>query len=108
MIIAVLALLINACGGVPASPGASGGATASSGASAAAGAPKPGGSITVAIEGEPASMDPAFDYDFVSGLAVSSVTEPLLKFCENDKKLCPNLAESYVCLLYTSPSPRDS
>ena len=96
MIIVDLALLINACGGVPASPGASGGATASSGASAAAGAPKPGGSITVAIEGEPASMDPAFDYDFVSGLAVDSVTEPLLKFCENDKKLCPNLAESYV------------
>ncbi|MEJ7697893.1 MAG: ABC transporter substrate-binding protein [Candidatus Limnocylindrales bacterium] len=63
---------------------------------AAAGAPELGGSITVAIEGEPASMDPAFDYDFVSGLAVDSVTEPLLKFCENDKKLCPNLAESYV------------
>ncbi len=62
----------------------------------AAGGPKKGGSITVAIEGEPASMDPAFDYDFVSGLSVSSITEGLLKFCENDTKLCPNLAESYT------------
>lgn len=58
--------------------------------------PKQGGSITVAIEGEPASLDPAFDYDFVSGLAVSSITEGLLKFCENDTKLCPNLAESWT------------
>ena len=41
-------------------------------------------------------MDPAFDYDFVSGLAVDSITEPLLKFCENDTKLCPNLAESWT------------
>lgn len=55
-----------------------------------------GGSITVAIEGEPASVDPAFDYDFVSGLAVSSITEGLLVFCENDTKLCPQLAESWT------------
>ena len=41
-------------------------------------------------------MDPAFDYDFVSGLAVDSITEPLLKFCDNDTKLCPNLAESWT------------
>jgi len=98
----VLALLVSACGGSTASPSsssvASGGAAASGGAvsSAGAGTPKIGGSITVAIEGEPASMDPAFSYDFVSGLAVGSVTEPLLKFCENDTKLCPNLAESWT------------
>ena len=86
----VLALLVGACGGSSASP------SANSDASAGAGTPKKGGSITVAVEGEPASMDPAFDYDFVSGLAVASVTEPLLKFCENDTKLCPNLAESWT------------
>lgn len=89
-VIVVLALLVSACGGSSVSPGAS------SDVSAGSGTPKLGGSITVAIEGEPASMDPAFDYDFVSGLAVSSVTEPLLKFCENDQKLCPNLAESWT------------
>jgi len=49
-----------------------------------------------AIEGEPTSLDPAFDYDFVSGLATSSITEPLLIFCEEDTKVCPNLAESYT------------
>jgi peptide/nickel transport system substrate-binding protein len=57
--------------------------------------PKMGGSITVAVEGEPASVDPAFDYDFVSGFATSSITEPLLKFCENDTKLCPHLATDW-------------
>ena len=89
-VIVVLALIVGACGGSSTSP------AASAEASAGAGAPKQGGSITVAIEGEPASMDPAFDYDFVSGLAVDSVTEPLIKFCENDQKLCPNLAESWT------------
>ena len=86
----VLALLASACGGSNASQ------SPTSDASGGAGTPKTGGSITVAIEGEPASMDPAFDYDFVSGIAVSSMTEPLLKFCENDQKLCPNLAESWT------------
>jgi peptide/nickel transport system substrate-binding protein len=97
----LLALLASAC--TPAAsqaPGATGPAAtgpASTGpAATTAAGPKKGGSITVAIEGEPASMDPAFDYDFVSGLAVSSMTEGLLKFCENDTKLCPNLAESYT------------
>lgn len=89
-LIVVLALLAGACGGSSASPGAS------SEASAGSGQPKLGGSITVAVEGEPASMDPAFDYDFVSGIAVSSLTEPLLKFCNQDKELCPNLAESWT------------
>lgn len=89
-IFVVLALLVGACGGSTASPSAGGDA------SGGAGTPKQGGSIVVAVEGEPASMDPAFDYDFVSGLAVGSVTEPLLKFCENDQKLCPNLAESWT------------
>jgi peptide/nickel transport system substrate-binding protein len=55
-----------------------------------------GGSITTAVEGEPASMDPAFDYDFVSGLAVDSITEAPLKFCEDDTKLCPNLASAWT------------
>ena len=44
--------------------------------------PRTGGSIVVAIESEPTSLDPAFDYDFVSGYATDSITEPLLKFCE--------------------------
>ena len=94
---AVLALLVAACSGSSeAAPSASGSAEASSAASADAGTPKTGGKITVAIEGEPTSVDPAFDYDFVSGLATSSITEPLLVFCENDTKLCPNLAESWT------------
>jgi len=83
----VLALLVSACG-TSASP--------SPGSPGSDGTPKQGGSITIAIEGEPASMDPAFDYDFVSGIAVSSMTEGLLKFCENDTKLCPSLAESWT------------
>lgn len=95
--VVLAALVATACSPTASTPpGASSGASSSPGASGAAGGPKKGGSITVAIEGEPASMDPAFDYDFVSGLAVSSVTEGLLKFCENDTKLCPNLAESYT------------
>ena len=61
-----------------------------------AGTPKQGGKITAAIEGEPTSVDPAFDYDFVSGLATSSITEPLLIFCKQDTSLCPNLAESWT------------
>ncbi|MBA2381316.1 MAG: ABC transporter substrate-binding protein, partial [Chloroflexi bacterium] len=100
-LITVIAILVGACGGtavsspasgVPGVPGVSG---VAGGSGAPSSAPKMGGSITVAVEGEPASMDPAFDYDFVSGLAVGSVTEPLLKFCEKDTKLCPNLAESW-------------
>jgi peptide/nickel transport system substrate-binding protein len=58
--------------------------------------PRMGGSITVAVEGEPASVDPAFDYDFVSGFATSSISEPLLKFCENDTALCPHLATDWT------------
>jgi peptide/nickel transport system substrate-binding protein len=60
------------------------------------GEPQVGGSITVAVEGEPASVDPAFDYDFVSGFATSSITEPLLRFCENDTALCPHLATDWT------------
>ena len=41
--------------------------------------PQMGGSITVAVEGEPASVDPAFDYDFISGYATIAV---LLKFLQ--------------------------
>ena len=58
--------------------------------------PQMGGSIVAVIEGEPTSVDPAFDYDFVSGLATSSITEPLLKFCEGDTALCPNLASDWT------------
>lgn len=100
--VVVLALAAMACSptatqapGATTGPGATQPGATQPGGTVSAG-PKKGGSITVAIEGEPASMDPAFDYDFVSGLAVSSVTEGLLKFCENDTKLCPNLAESYT------------
>ena len=105
---AVVALIASACGGSSATPapasetpsqdgGTATGAPASQPAeSQAAGTPKMGGKITTAIEGEPASVDPAFDYDFVSGLATSSITEPLLVFCEQDTKVCPNLAESYT------------
>ncbi len=89
-LVVVLALVVGGCGASSVVP------SASSDASTEAGAPKLGGSIVVAVEGEPASMDPAFDYDFVSGLAVGSVTEPLLKFCNNDQELCPNLAESWT------------
>jgi peptide/nickel transport system substrate-binding protein len=65
-------------------------------AAAVAQEPQEGGSIVVAIESEPTSVDPAFDYDFVSGYATSSITEPLLKFCENDTALCPNLATDWT------------
>ena len=58
--------------------------------------PTTGGSIVAAIEGEPTSVDPAFDYDFVSGLATSSITEALLVFCEDDTQLCPNLATEWT------------
>jgi peptide/nickel transport system substrate-binding protein len=58
--------------------------------------PQMGGSIVAVVEGEPTSVDPAFDYDFVSGLATSSITEPLLKFCEGDTALCPNLATDWT------------
>ena len=58
--------------------------------------PQMGGSIVAVVEGEPTSVDPAFDYDFVSGLATSSITEPLLVFCEGDTALCPNLATDWT------------
>ncbi len=58
--------------------------------------PQMGGSLVAVIEGEPTSVDPAFDYDFVSGLATSSITEPLIKFCEGDTQLCPNLATDWT------------
>ena len=104
----VIAIVAAACGGTaattaPSNGGASTSAPASAGATAGAatagptpaGGPKQGGKLVAAIEGEPTSLDPAFDYDFVSGLATSSITEPLLVFCENDQKLCPNLAEAW-------------
>lgn len=100
VLVAVVAILATACGGSSATPAPSGAAPADGGAATSApsvaGTPKQGGSITTAIEGEPTSVDPAFDYDFVSGLATSSITEPLLVFCEQDTKVCPNLAESYT------------
>ena len=94
----VMALVASACSSAPSqAPGASQGpGTTQAPVGTGTAGPKKGGSITAAIEGEPASMDPAFDYDFVSGLAVASVTEGLLKFCENDTKLCPSLAESWT------------
>ncbi|MEI7744718.1 MAG: ABC transporter substrate-binding protein [Chloroflexota bacterium] len=104
-VVAVMALIATACGGssatpapTPAATGAapSDGGGATSAPASAPGTPTMGGKIVTAIEGEPASVDPAFDYDFVSGLATSSITEPLLIFCENDTKVCPNLAESYT------------
>ena len=86
---AAILIVVAACGGSPAT-------NAPSGGSGDAGTPKQGGKITAAIEGEPTSVDPAFDYDFVSGLATSSITEPLLIFCKQDTALCPNLAESWT------------
>ncbi len=100
----VIAIVAAACGGTTATTAPSGGgvstpAPATAGAATAgptpAGGPKQGGKLVAAIEGEPTSVDPAFDYDFVSGLATSSISEPLLVFCENDQKLCPNLAEAW-------------
>jgi peptide/nickel transport system substrate-binding protein len=87
--LAAILIVVAACGGAPAT-------SAPSGAAGDAGTPKQGGKITAAIEGEPTSLDPAFDYDFVSGLATSSITEPLLIFCKDDTSLCPNLAESWT------------
>ncbi len=102
-LLAVMTIVASACGGSSTTPAPSeaapsdgGTATQAPAESQAAGTPKMGGKITTAIEGEPASVDPAFDYDFVSGLATSSITEPLLIFCEQDTKVCPNLAESYT------------
>ncbi len=106
-LIATIAIVATACGSSTATPAPTGAAptAAPTGAApsdsaqpsaTAAGQPKMGGKIVTAIEGEPASVDPAFDYDFVSGLATSSITEPLLVFCEKDTKVCPNLAESYT------------
>jgi peptide/nickel transport system substrate-binding protein len=86
-----IAIIVGACGGSSATPTPS-----TAGGGGDTGSPKQGGSIVAAIEGEPTSVDPAFDYDFVSGLATSSITEPLLVFCEEDTQLCPNLAESWT------------
>jgi peptide/nickel transport system substrate-binding protein len=101
-LVAAVAILASACGQpqATAEPAASSPASQPSAAPVTAaptqaGGPTQGGSIVAAIEGEPASVDPAFDYDFVSGLATSSITEPLLVFCEQDTKLCPNLAEAW-------------
>lgn len=94
-VIATLAILTTACGGPTASSAPSDGGASAAPATPASG-PTQGGKLVAAIEGEPTSLDPAFDYDFVSGLATSSITEPLLVFCENDTTLCPNLAESWT------------
>jgi peptide/nickel transport system substrate-binding protein len=88
-------IVATACGGSTATSAPPDGGTSAAPATPGAG-PAQGGSIVTAIEGEPTSVDPAFDYDFVSGLATSSITEPLLVFCENDTSLCPNLAESWT------------
>jgi peptide/nickel transport system substrate-binding protein len=88
---AAISIVAAACGSTTTTP-----VPSSGGSGGDAGTPKQGGSIVAAIEGEPTSLDPAFDYDFVSGLATSSITEPLLIFCEQDTKVCPNLAESWT------------
>jgi peptide/nickel transport system substrate-binding protein len=109
VLVSVVAIVAAACGGstattAPSTGGTSSSAPASAGAATAgpatagptpAGGPTQGGKLVAAIEGEPTSVDPAFDYDFVSGLATSSITEPLLVFCKDDTALCPNLAESW-------------
>lgn len=99
IVASAIAIIAAACGGTtPTTAPSDGGASTSAPATAGPtpeGGPKQGGKLVAAVEGEPTSLDPAFDYDFVSGLATSSITEPLLVFCENDQQLCPNLAESW-------------
>jgi peptide/nickel transport system substrate-binding protein len=109
VLVSVIAIVAAACGGATptTAPSATTGPAATTAGAATptaapptagatpAGGPKQGGKLVAAIEGEPTSVDPAFDYDFVSGLATSSITEPLLVFCKNDQQLCPNLAESW-------------
>ncbi|MGE5702051.1 MAG: ABC transporter substrate-binding protein [Clostridia bacterium] len=55
---------------------------------------KSGGTVTMAMESDIVSLDPAFSYDFVTGLVDNQITEGLLKF-DKDSKLAPNLAEKW-------------
>ncbi len=55
--------------------------------------PTAGGELTIGLEVDIQSMDPAFSYDFYTNQVVNQVTEGLLKF-ENGETIVPNLAES--------------
>jgi peptide/nickel transport system substrate-binding protein len=56
---------------------------------------KPAGkTLTVAIEGDIVSLDPAFVYDYSSGIVGNQIVDTLLTYDANDK-LIPGLAESW-------------
>ena len=57
-------------------------------------APPAGKSFTVALEGDIVSLDPAYVYDYTSGIVSRQIYETLLTYDENDN-LIPWLAESW-------------
>lgn len=54
----------------------------------------PGGTLTVALQTDIVSLDPAFAYDFSTMPVVCQITEGLLRFDQNSR-LVPNLAEKW-------------
>ena len=82
----LLVTLLAGCGGSSSSGGSSSG-----GDSAASEVPT---TLTVGLQGDPVSLDPAFAYDWVANPIVNQVNETLLSFDENNE-LCCLLCESW-------------
>ena len=76
----LLVTLLSGCGGSSSSGGSSSG-----GDSAASEVPT---TLTVGLQGDPVSLDPAFAYDWVANPVVNQVSETLLTFDENNELEC--------------------
>jgi peptide/nickel transport system substrate-binding protein len=88
--------MVGGLGMLPALLAACGGGDAKTGGfvQAAKGGGKEVEQITWAIQGDIASFDYAFNYDFTTGVVVPNVIEPLLRYDAKGNML-PNLAESW-------------
>jgi peptide/nickel transport system substrate-binding protein len=92
VLVVVLALLVTACGGaVPTTNPAGGSAAATAGSSAASPAAASGGTVSMGVEGDIASLDPSQAYDSTSIPAVHMLYDQLLEY-DAGTTLHPGLA----------------
>jgi len=82
----IFSLILSSCGG--------GSAPASTAGEKSSQEQTTGEELTVGLEADIASLDPAFDYDFSTGPVVNNIVESLLMFDDNNQ-VAPCLAEKW-------------
>ena len=68
--------------------------------------PKKGGTLIAAVGNSPRHLNPAVQSGIVTGFPGAQLFATPIRY-DNNWEPQPYLAESWDCLLYTSPSPRD-